>query len=75
MERVASLPQKLMPPTLSRLWGQRDLAGALLKVGLRRKGGGPVLESRMQPARLSDLPVLTTWSRDGGPFVSLQGPW
>jgi len=69
--RVAALPERLLPPTAARAWEERDLLGALLRVGVRRRGRSPVLRHAIRPPRLSDLPVLTTWAEDGGPFVSL----
>ncbi len=71
VERVASLPHELMPPTLGKLWAQRDLLGDAKKLGLRRVRSGPVLANRQSPPRLESLPVLTTWAEDGGPFVTL----
>ncbi len=71
VEQAARLPEELVPPTLGRLWSQRELLGALMRVGTSRQRGGPVLARTQRPPRLSSLPVLTTWSRDGGPFISL----
>ena len=69
--RAAALPQELMPPTPSRLWKQRDLLPPLLHLGLRNRASGPVMEvTRRQPG-LSGLPALTTWQKDGGPFLTL----
>ncbi len=69
--RAAALPQRLMPPTPARLWREKDLLPVLLRLGPRRVSGGPVLESTVRPPRLSRLPAMTTWSRDGGPFICL----
>ncbi len=71
VRRVAELPQELMPPSLGRLWGARDLALDLLKVGMKRRSRGAVRERTMAPARLDRLPALTTWPEDGGPFLTL----
>ncbi len=71
VERLARLPQTLLPPSLARLWDHRDLAGPLVRTGLRRIAGGPVLAHAEHPPRLGRLPVLTTWKKDGGPFISL----
>ncbi|MEM9382438.1 MAG: UbiD family decarboxylase, partial [Planctomycetota bacterium] len=69
--RVAALPEEALPPTPGRLWAQRSLFGALAKVGLKRRRSGPVTEVVETSPDLSRLPALTTWSRDGGPFVTL----
>ncbi|MFQ5766390.1 MAG: UbiD family decarboxylase [Acidobacteriota bacterium] len=71
MARAASLPEQLLPPTPKALWKQRDLIPLLLRMGTRRSHQGAVLAQRQQPPRLSDLPVMTTWARDGGPFISM----
>jgi UbiD family decarboxylase len=71
IERLARLPETLFPPTPARLWGQRDLLPPLLRAGLRRVNGGAVLAHAERPPRLGRLPVLTTWKKDGGPFLSL----
>jgi len=71
LARAARLPETLLPPTLSRLWGQRDLLLPLLRAGTTRRASGPVLAHLEKPPRLSRLPVFTTWSKDGGPFITL----
>ncbi len=71
IQRIAQLPEELMPPSLGKLWHQRDLLGNLLKVGLSNKSNGPVLECTDTPPLLTRLPLLTTWPEDGGPFVTL----
>jgi UbiD family decarboxylase len=68
--RAAELPRTLMPPTAGRLWRHRDLLPALLKVGTTRARSAPVLEVVERP-HLKDLPALTTWPKDGGPFITL----
>jgi UbiD family decarboxylase len=68
--RAAALPRTLMPPTLRRLWAHRDLAARLMRVGLRNAGSAPVLE-QVEAPRLGVLPALTTWEKDGGPFITL----
>lgn len=71
VERAAALPRRLLPPSPGKLWRERDWLPALLRLGLRRRRSAPVLAATRRPARLSELPVMTTWPRDGGPFISL----
>ena len=71
IERAAALPRTLMPPTLGRLWAHRDLGPRLMRVGLRRAARAPVLEQVESPPRLGSLPAMTTWAKDGGPFITL----
>ncbi|MEO0663617.1 MAG: UbiD family decarboxylase domain-containing protein, partial [Planctomycetota bacterium] len=71
VERIARLPEDALPPTPSNLWAQRGLFASLARVGLRRRRRAPVNEVVDERSDLSTLPALTTWSRDGGPFVTL----
>jgi UbiD family decarboxylase len=71
IRRLAELAETLLPPSAGKLWGARDVLGALLKVGTRRRSSGPVTGSVSSDVRLDRLPVLTTWAEDGGPFVTL----
>lgn len=68
---VAKLPEELMPPSISKLWSKRSLLSDLAKVGIKRSAKGLVTETVNQPARLTRLPLLTTWEKDGGPFITL----
>lgn len=68
---AASAPEKLLPPKVSALWEQRGLVRQALGIGLRKRSGGPVLETSQSPPDFEKLPLLTCWSRDGGPFVTL----
>jgi UbiD family decarboxylase len=68
---LARLPEELLPPTLGKLWEKRGLFASLARVGLRRTARGPVAENVQRPPRLSSLPALKTWPRDGGPFLTL----
>ncbi len=71
VERLARLAETLMPPTPSKLWGARDLAREVLRIGMKRRATGPVTEVVTRDVRLDRLPVLTCWPEDGGPFVTL----
>ncbi|MCF6187603.1 MAG: UbiD family decarboxylase, partial [Desulfobulbaceae bacterium] len=68
---LVNLVEHLMPPKMSTLWQARPLLGQGLRVGLKSTKNAPVMECCMQPARLSELPMLTSWHSDGGPFVTL----
>jgi 4-hydroxybenzoate decarboxylase subunit C len=71
VRRFAHLAETLLPPTAGKLWGARDLAFEALRIGLRRRSGGPVSEVVTEDVRLDRLPVITCWPEDGGPFVTL----
>ena len=71
IRRIVELAETMMPPTLGKLWGARDVGRELLRVGLRGRSSGPVTEVVTDDVRLDRLPALTTWPEDGGPFVTL----
>ncbi|MDR2551504.1 MAG: UbiD family decarboxylase [Desulfobulbus sp.] len=68
---LVRLAEHSLPPTCATLWEARGLLTQGLRVGLKRVKTGPILECRQQPARLTELPMLTSWHSDGGPFVTL----
>jgi UbiD family decarboxylase len=63
--------EALPPPSLANLWRRRGLLRQGLKVGTRTVKHAPLLEECMRPPRLTELPLLTSWQTDGGPFVTL----
>jgi 4-hydroxybenzoate decarboxylase subunit C len=71
IERLAQSVETLLPPSLGKLWGARDLAFAALKVGTKSRSKGAVTEIVTKDVRLDRFPVLTSWPEDGGPFVTL----
>ena len=71
IEELARAPEELVPPTLAKLWAKRGLLSSLAKVGLARGTSGAVTEVVEREPRLSRLPALKTWPRDGGRFVTL----
>jgi UbiD family decarboxylase len=68
MVQVAEL---LLPPRPSELWKHRSLGREVLRLGTRNTSRSPVTQVVDRPARLNELPVLTTWQEDGGPFITL----
>ncbi len=71
VREVVHVAESLLPPRPRALWQHRALALEALKLGTKRMRRAPVLEVIEQPARLDELPVLTTWQEDGGPFFTL----
>jgi UbiD family decarboxylase len=71
VKELVSVAESLLPPKLSEVWRHRSLAREFLRLGTRNSSHGPVTEVIDQPARLNELPVLTTWQGDGGPFITL----
>ncbi|MBU0674833.1 MAG: UbiD family decarboxylase [Proteobacteria bacterium] len=60
-----------LSPSLKKVWEMRGLIRSMLKIGTSIQRSGPILESCMIPPRLTELPMLTSWASDGGPFVTL----
>jgi UbiD family decarboxylase len=65
------IAESLLPPKPAELWKQRSVGLELLKLGTRNTTRAPVTQVIDRPARLDQLPVLTTWQEDGGPFITL----
>jgi UbiD family decarboxylase len=68
---LVHLADALVPLRAAELWQHRKLALEFLKLGTRNTGRAPVTQVMDRPARLNELPVLTTWQEDGGPFITL----
>jgi UbiD family decarboxylase len=71
IKQVVRVAESLLPPKRAELWKHRALVRDFLKLGTRTVSRGPVTEVVEQPAHLDQLPVLTTWHEDGGPFITL----
>ncbi len=68
---VVRLAESIMPLSMGKIWQNRNLFWDGLKIGLKNESHGPILENCQTPAKLSSLPMLTSWHSDGGPFVTL----
>ncbi len=71
---VASLVELLtthFPPSPSILWEKRSTLKHLLKLGTKRQRRAPVQAVNHSPPDLEQLPLLTSWPLDGGPFITL----
>lgn len=71
VRELVQVAESLLPPQPAELWKHRSLGREVLKLGTRNTSRSPVTQVRDQPARLDELPVLTTWQADGGPFITL----
>jgi UbiD family decarboxylase len=71
VRQAVNVAESLLPPKPAALWRQRALALEALKLGTKKVRNAPVTEVVDRPARLDELPVLTTWQEDGGPFFTL----
>ena len=71
VQRLADAPHTMLPPSLGKLWQNRDLIGSLLKVGRKHVRNANLTQCVDAPPQLSRLPLLRTWEEDGGAFVTL----
>ncbi|MDH3348981.1 MAG: UbiD family decarboxylase [Desulfobulbaceae bacterium] len=71
VREITNLVENILPPKMSTLWDNRSLFGQALKIGLKQRSSGPILEGCQKPCRLTELPMLTSWKSDGGGFVTL----
>ena len=71
VREMVHVAESLLPPKPKELWKHRSLALELLKLGTTNTSRSPVTQVVDRPARLDQLPVLTTWQEDGGPFITL----
>ena len=58
---VVNLAETIMPPTPGKLWENRQLFLDATRIGLKNTKNAPILENCQSPARLSTLPMLTSW--------------
>src|ERR1051325_8216267 len=68
---VVHVAESILPPNVSELWKHRSVGLDLLRLGTTNTSRSPVTQVVDRPARLDQLPVLTTWQEDGGPFITL----
>jgi 4-hydroxybenzoate decarboxylase subunit C len=68
---LVSLTENVLPPQPREFWRQRSLFAQLFRLRPRSVSMTPVTEAVAEPAQLHELPVLTTWHDDGGPFITL----
>lgn len=68
---VVHIAESILPPKLDQLWSHKSVALDLLRLGTKNTSRSPVTQVIDRPPRLKELPVLTTWQEDGGPFITL----
>ncbi len=71
VQDLVNLTESLMPLKMKTLWQHRHLLQEGLKIGLKERKQGVILENCQLPPRLGSLPMLTSWHSDGGAFVTL----
>jgi UbiD family decarboxylase len=71
VERAVGMVHELVPPTLGKLWANRDFFLQAARVGTRRVGRAPVTDVVVPNGGLNRIPMLKSWPEDGGDFVTL----
>src|SRR5215210_2448466 len=71
VKQMVAVAETLIPPNAAKFWRHRKLGLEFLRLGTRKVSRAPVTENVIRPARLDQLPVITTWQEDGGPFITL----
>lgn len=71
VQKAVSAMHDLMPPTISKLWEYKNLLLSATKLGMKRKSRGAILQNGNLSPNITQLPVITSWKTDGGPFVTL----
>ncbi len=71
VRELVGVAESLLPPNRSELWKHRSLVREFFRLGTKTVSRGAVTEIIDRPGRLDELPVLTTWQEDGGPFITL----
>jgi UbiD family decarboxylase len=70
--QIAKAPHELVPPSIKKLWSKRELLFRGIKTGLKEiSHEAPILEQIQSPPKLTSIPMLTTWPKDGGAFITL----
>ena len=71
IDDLVTLFTQKFPPSLSTLWKHRFHIKTLFQARPKLKGSGKVLDIKMDPVNLEDLPILQCWPDDGGNFITL----
>ncbi|GAB4333354.1 MAG: UbiD family decarboxylase [Desulfobulbaceae bacterium] len=71
VQALVRLLETMLPPSWETLRQALPVVRQGLKIGMKNVRNAPILECLQRPARLTELPLLTSWHSDGGPFVTL----
>lgn len=73
MKQIIGATERIMPPTLKALWGEKQLILDMMKVGMKEvsASSAPILGTLKKDRPLAGLPAITSWQEDGGPFITL----
>lgn len=68
---AVKLATEKFPPQPKTLWENRGDLFKLLRLGLKKRRTAPVMEVSSASPDLESLPLLTSWPKDGGAFLTL----
>lgn len=71
IKQLVGALDRLLPPRLSALWELRDPLLSVMKTGTKNVAPGQAPVLQVKGVRMTELPALTSWHLDGGPFVTL----
>ncbi|HSE33291.1 MAG TPA: UbiD family decarboxylase [Pyrinomonadaceae bacterium] len=71
VREMVAIFESILPPKPGELWKHRSATWDVLRLGTTNTTRSPVTQVQDRPPRLDQLPVLTTWQEDGGPFITL----
>ena len=71
VRELTAIFESIFPPKPGELWKHRSATWDVLRLGTTNTTRSPVTQVQDHPPRLDQLPVLTTWQEDGGPFITL----
>ncbi|WNS43253.1 UbiD family decarboxylase [Paenibacillus sp. MMS20-IR301] len=73
MKSMTTAVEAMLPPSASGLWREKGVLFDLLKAGTKNvpQGEAPVLGLCRSNDPLKELPRITSWPKDGGPFITL----
>lgn len=73
VKRAVQALERLIPPKVQTLWQEKDWILSLAKSGTTfiHPQKAPLLQVQENEVNLNQLPVLTSWPEDGGPFITL----
>jgi UbiD family decarboxylase len=71
VKRAVHAAETVLPPSLRKLWGMRDLAMSATRIGTKQTSSGPITDSRQPTVDLNAIPLIQLWPEDGGYFNTL----
>lgn len=73
VKSMTAAMETMIPPSAAGLWREKGLLLDLIRAGTKNipQGEAPVLGICRSSNPLQDLPRITSWPKDGGPFITL----